>query len=79
MLMEKWATFCRECVDGSFIGRKRVKASKVSFKDAREQQVDLEDARDPSLHDVERMIRAKVQVVDKAFKEELCLGLHPKL
>jgi len=79
MLMEKWATFCRECVDGSIVGRKRVKASRVGFKDAREQHVDLEDPRDPSLHDSELMIKAKVQVVDKVFKEELCLGVHPKL
>lgn len=79
MLMEKWAAFCRECVDGSLVGRKRVKASKVGFKDAKEQHVDLEDQRDPSFHDVERMIRAKFQVVDKVFKEELCHGVNPKL
>lgn len=79
MLMAKWATFCRECVDGSLIGRKRVKASKVGFKDAREQAMELEDSRDPSFHDVERMVRAKVQLVDKVFQEELCHGVHPKL
>lgn len=79
MLMEKWATFCRECVDGSLIERKRVKASKVGFKDAREHPVELEDPRDPSFHDVECMIRAKVQLVDKVFQEELCHGVHPKL
>ncbi|KAL9633075.1 MAG: hypothetical protein Q9164_004917 [Protoblastenia rupestris] len=79
VLMEKWANFCRECVDGELIGRQRVKASKVGFKDAREQPMDLENPGDPSFKDIERMIEAKVRLVDKVFKQELCRGVQSKL
>ena len=42
----------------------------MSFKDAREQPVELEDPRDPLLEDIERMIYARVQCVERLFEEE---------
>ena len=79
VLMEKWATFCRECVNGALIGRQKVKASKVGFKDAREQPIELESPGDPSFKDIERMIEAKVLSVEAIFEEEMCHGVQPKL
>lgn len=79
VLMEKWAAFCRDCIDGAIVGRERVKASKVIFKDVTEQPVQLEDPRDPSFDDIERMITAKVQLIDKTFKEELRHAIQSKL
>ena len=79
MLMEKWATFCRECVNGGLIGRPKVTASRVGFKDIKEQPIELEHGGDPSFEDIERMVKARVQLVDRVFEQELCHRIEPKL
>lgn len=79
MLMEKWAMFCRECVDGTLLGRQRVKASKVGFKNAEEIPIELEDHGDPSFREVTRMIETNVRSLDERFQKELHDGVKPKL
>ena len=70
ILMSKWAAFCSDCAKGAFVGQQGVEASKVSFKEAKEQPMDLEDPRDLSFDDIERMIHVRFREVEKLFKQE---------
>ena len=79
MLMIKWAAFCKECVNGAYKGQQSVKAFEVSFKDAREKPLELENPRDPSFDDIEKMIHARVQDVERLFEEEWGQRIPAKL
>ena len=79
MLMAKWAVFCQECAAGTHVRQQIVKASKVSFKDAKEQSIGLEDPGDPSFEDIERMIYARVQFVERQFEQEWGNSIPAKL
>ncbi len=79
ILMVKWAVFCKECAAGTHTRRQSVKASKVSFKDAKEQSIELEDPGDPSFEDIERMIYARVQFVERQFEQEWGDSIPAKL
>ncbi|KAL8809463.1 MAG: hypothetical protein Q9200_003390 [Gallowayella weberi] len=79
ILMEKWATFCQLCVKGELAGQPKVKASKVGFKDAVEQPIFLESPDDLRFEEIERRIKAKVDLVEQVFREELLNEIPPKL
>ncbi|KAL8807287.1 MAG: hypothetical protein Q9182_000792 [Xanthomendoza sp. 2 TL-2023] len=79
MLMEKWATFCRACVNGKLAGRPTVQASKVGFNDAVEQPIVLESPDDLRFEEIERRIKAKVDLVERGFREELLNEIAVKL
>ena len=79
ILMEKWANFCRACVDGSHRGSPRIKASKVTFEDVIEQPIELERRDDLSFGEIEEMIEAKVRSIDRQFEAELRKITHSKL
>ena len=79
MLMGKWAAFCRGCAAGDFVGKQSVKASKVTFEDAREEPMELENSNDPPFEDIERMVSARMLYVERLFEEEWGDQLRCKL
>lgn len=79
VLMERWAMFCRECVDGTILGRQRVRASKIAFENAEESPIELEDHDDPSFIEVAHMIDANVRSIEEQFQKQANNGVTPKL
>ena len=76
--MKNWAMFCRRCVDGADNDDQKVKAIRVSYPDAEEQISELEGPADPSLEEIESMIRTKVRLADREFKQHLSQVVRAK-
>lgn len=79
VLMERWASFCKDCANGAFSDGPRAMASKVSFPDAKEQATELETIADLSLEIIESRIKAKVHSLDQEFRQQLSQVTQPKL
>ena len=62
-LFKRMAAFCQECIRTSSQDaprKSRVSATKLSFKDLQEHRITLESAEDPSVEELERLIRAQI-------------------
>ncbi|KAI4137609.1 MAG: hypothetical protein LQ341_005071 [Variospora aurantia] len=66
--MQKWAAFCRACVEPQDRGRPRVKAIRVDFSSGREMEVELEDESALPLDEVERRVLTMIDQVEDAFR-----------
>lgn len=77
--MERWATICQDYVKRTMFRQKGFNSSRISFPAAEEQSIELEGSGDLSFEEIERMIKAKVYVTDRMFKEDLARLFESKL
>ena len=81
LFMERWAEFCRECVEEPK-GQARIIATMVSFKDAKERPIQLEnegEGVDLPLEEVERTIRTAMEQLTRDFEKSWKGSSLPKL
>ena len=67
--MEKCAKFCSDCVLSPGKNGQTVMASKVSFKDVKETEVELKEGFDLPHEDLERIICNKAAQLQKEFND----------
>lgn len=65
--MQKWAAFCRACVEPPNSERARVKAVSLDYANGGEREIALEDDSLP-LDEVERRIHAMIGQVEDDFR-----------
>ena len=80
LLMERWATFCRQCIERP--GQVKVSgasATEIGFRELKERTISLHDLDDPSDEELHHLIKAKIARVRREFERDWTGSTKPKL